>query len=581
MTSVAAHAGQDLWPAVGTLLRLRLSIMLRGFRRSTGRRKVGTIILVIVVVGLLVGLFLASSAILRLMRSPELTQVAGDFGPLIQSIPTLLLGGAFLGILLTSFGVLLQALYLAGDMDFLLSAPIPLRAVFVSKLLQAILPNLGVIALFGLPLLFGLGAADRFSWIYYPMVVLVLVALALAAAGASSMLVMAIVRIVPARRVAEVLGFLGAITSILCSQSGQLANLNRVSGDQAAGMLRLVSRLDVPWSPLSWAGRGLLGIGRGEWLQGIAYLALVLGLSGGVFYIALGAAERLYYSGWARVQAGRRRKAGPRAAAVASTREGLPSRLLSRPVRAIVVKDFLVLRRDLRNMSQLVTPLIFGVIYAIMLVRGGGVPPAGKGEAPEWFMTSLRTALGYGNLAIALFIGWSLLTRLAGMGFSQEGKNYWLLKGAPIRPSQLLTAKFLVAYLPAAAMGWVFLLIISLLRDFDISQLGFDLAVVGLCIAGAAGINLAFGVTGAKMDWEDPRQMVRSSVGCLSTLVSLVFLPVCLGLFLGPAFVAAFLGFPVWIGRLAGLVLGGALGVAAAWIPPRLVRDRLPQLGET
>ncbi len=581
MTALAGGAGQSLWPAVATLLRLRLSILLRDFRRTTGRRKVWTIILVVVVGALLVGLFLASTAILRLMRSPELAQVAGDFGPLIQSIPTLLLGGAFLGILLTSFGVLLQALYLAGDMDFLLSAPIPLRAVFVSKLLQAILPNLGVIALFGLPLLFGLGAANNYFWLYYPMVVLVLVALALAAAGASSLLVMVVVRVVPARRVAEVLGFLGAITSILCSQSGQLANFNRLSGNQAVGALRLVSQLDVPWSPLSWAGRGLLGIGGRQWLQGAAYLGLVLGVSAAVFFVALSAAERLYYSGWARVQASHRRKAGPRAAAVRSTREGPLGRLLPQPVRAIIVKDFLVLRRDLRNMSQLVTPLIFGVIYAAMLVRSGGVPPAGRGEAPEWAMNTLRSALAYGNLAIALFIGWSLLTRLAGMGFSQEGRNYWLLKGAPVPPSQLLVAKFLVAYLPALLMGWGFLLIISLLRGFDLGQLAFDLAVIAMCIAGAAGLNLAFGVAGANMNWEDPRQMLRSSVGCLSTLVSMMFLPVCLALFVGPSLLGDFLGFPVAVGRIAGLILGGALGVAAAWIPPRLVRERLPHLGET
>jgi hypothetical protein len=195
-------------------------------------------------------------------------------------------------------------------------------------------------------------------------------------------------------------------------------------------------------------------------------------------------------------------------------------------------------------------------------------------------MSTLRSALAYGNLAIAMFIGWSLLTRLAGMGFSQEGRNYWLLKGAPVRPAQLLAAKFLVAYLPALVMSWGFLLIISLMRGFDIGQLAFDLGVVALCIAGAAGINLGFGVAGANMTWEDPRQMLRSSVGCLSTLVSMMFLPVCLALFVGPPLLGAFLGFPAVVGRIVGLLLGGALGVAAAVVPLRIVRGRIPQLGE-
>ena len=70
-------------------------------------------------------------------------------------------------------------LYLSGDMDFLLSKPLPIRAVFVSKLLEAILPNLALMAAFVLPILFGQGAASGYYVFYYPLVVLVLIALAL------------------------------------------------------------------------------------------------------------------------------------------------------------------------------------------------------------------------------------------------------------------------------------------------------------------------------------------------------------------------------------------------------------------
>jgi hypothetical protein len=168
MSEAAVSAGLGLWPAVSTLLRLRLQILLRGFRRSTPQRKFGTILLGVVLIVFLGGLFTLSWMSLGWIRSPEFAVIAGDVGAFLDSLPSLVLGSAFLGILFTSFGVLLQALYLAGDMDFLLSAPIPHRAVFVSKLLQAILPNLGLIGLLGLPLLFGIGAAGGYSAVYYP-----------------------------------------------------------------------------------------------------------------------------------------------------------------------------------------------------------------------------------------------------------------------------------------------------------------------------------------------------------------------------------------------------------------------------
>ena len=147
--------------------------------------------------------------------------------PFLESVPVVVVSAAFVLILLASFGVLLQALYLAGDMEFLLSAPIPIRAVFVTKMTQAILPTFGLILLFALPVLYGLGYSEGYNYLYYPLVLIVLASLALAAAGLASLLVMAVVRIFPARRVAEVLGFVVAISTFICSQSGQIMNFSR------------------------------------------------------------------------------------------------------------------------------------------------------------------------------------------------------------------------------------------------------------------------------------------------------------------------------------------------------------------
>jgi len=316
-------------------------------------------------------------------------------------------------------------------------------------------------------------------------------------------------------------------------------------------------------------------LGEGRWLEGLGLLTLVLGLSAAVFAATLAAGERLYYSGWARMQAGGKKKAAARPATWGNRVRGIPP-----AIQGLVLKDLRTLRRDLRNMSQLVTPLILGIIYAIMLVRSGGAPDPGRGEAPGWAMEAMRTALSYGGMGIALFIGWSLLGRLAGMGFSQEGRSYWLIKSAPLRPADLLAAKFLVAFLPAAALGWGFLLILSVLQRSGIGTTAFEMAVVALCLAGATGINIAFGVLGAKMDWEDPRQMIRGGVGLLSAIVSLIYLPLSLALFLGPGFLTAFLSLPAWVGSAAGLVLGGAASLACAIAPPRWVRHRVPGLGE-
>jgi ABC-2 type transport system permease protein len=581
-TEVAATFTPGLWSSVWKLLKLRILILLSDFRHAKTSRKIGIVFLALLFLGFLVFIFVISLLLLSALRSPELAAYIGDFQPYLDSIPVVILSAAFLGILLTSFGVLLQALYLAGDMDFLLSAPLPIRAVFITKLLQAILPNFALISLFVLPILYGLGASQGYNWLYYPFVLIMLAALALAAAGIASLLVMMIVRIFPARRVAEVLGFVGGLATFICSQSGQLANIEGVSQSQATQALELVRDLNTPWSPLAWPGRGLVSLGEGHWLAGGGFYLFSMALSAVVFGMALVTAERLYYSGWASIHVGRKKKAPRRQRRERPFLLGsLVRGRISSPILAVIGKDFSVLRRDIRNMSQLVTPLIFGIVYAVMFLRGSGDSAFGRGGAPPVVMELLKNAVVYGNVGISLFVGWMLLARLGNMGFSQEGRSYWMLKSAPVSVRQLMTAKFLVAFLPSLVLGWVFLLGISLIQRASLGTLLFTLPVVALVIAGNAGLNLAFGIVGANLNWEDPRKMMKGSSGCLSSLVSIVYLGVSLVLFFGPPLLFSLLSLSKGLGELAGLIVGGLFSLGFAFVPLWLVRERVPRLGET
>jgi hypothetical protein len=240
----------------------------------------------------------------------------------------------------------------------------------------------------------------------------------------------------------------------------------------------------------------------------------------------------------------------------------------------------LLLRRDLRNLSQLISPLIFGVIYSFMLLRAGGQPPAGQGEAPDWFMNSFRLLMSYGNVGMSLFVGWWLMGRLAGMAFSSEGKNYWILKAAPLRPMQMLAAKYLVAYLPTLVLGLFFLAGISILQKIPFTGFLYSLVAVVMCLAGMNGIQLAFGVLGANFKWEDPRKMSAGGLGCLGQLLTMLYLPIAFGLFIGPLWVVSAFNWPPVYGTLAGLILGIGVTVACAFLPPWLVRAKVERLAE-
>jgi len=590
MTLAAAHPSARLLPAVWKLLILRLRININSFRHARRRVKFFTILGIIGLITLAGFIFWGSWMLLGFLQSPRLARAVGvNVLPFLDSVPVVILSVMFLGILLTSFGVLLQALYLSGDLDFLLAAPVPIRAVFIAKLLQAVLPNFTLLAIFGLPIIYGLGASRGYNLLYYPLVLLTMFSLTLAAAGLSSLLVMLIVRIFPARRVAEVLGFVGATVSILCSQTGNLLPFSRQAADGSRGQLGsffdLVVRLNNPWLPLNWAGRGLVELGQDNLLVGLVLVALTVGLFAAAFWFALLTAERWYYTGWAGMQVVARKKRpapGQRPGAASLTAAfslGL-ERILPAPVRGIVQKDFLVLRRDLRNLSQLVTPLIFGIIYALAFLRTGNSPSEGRGELSAWFMQTFGPVMAYGNIGIALFVGWTLLTRLGSMAFSQEGKNYWLLKVSPVSARHMLDAKFLVAFLPTFALSGIFLTAISVLQGFVLANYLFSLVVMGFCLAGMSGILVGFGAAGANFEWDDPSKMNSGVVGCVGMALTALFLPVAFAFFFGPVLLAPMIQFPEYYGYLGGLALGGSFSGFSAFLPLWLAHRKVEHLGE-
>ncbi|NJN43831.1 MAG: hypothetical protein HC806_03215 [Anaerolineae bacterium] len=306
-----------MYQSILKLLRLRLRLWWNSIKHRPMRQKIG---LAFAGFGMLVFaafLVFISWGILQFFSNPRIQTALTDagvgntLGDLLTQLPVILSIGAFVIGLFANFGVLLQGLYLSGDMEFLLTAPLPARAVFLSKLVQAILPNLLLIGLVSAPALIGLGLAQGYTLLYYVLVPIILSVLVILGAGLSSILVMLIVRVVNPRRAAEVLGLVGGLTAFICSQSGQLAGSFgdvELPTEQIADAASAYSSFATPWNPLAWPGMGLIAIGQGDWLTGLGFSLITLVLTLSLFAVTLTFAERMYFSGWARVQVGTKNK---------------------------------------------------------------------------------------------------------------------------------------------------------------------------------------------------------------------------------------------------------------------------------
>src|SRR6476659_899114 len=102
-----------------------------------------------------------------------------------------------------------------------MSAPVDRRAVFLSKMLDSMVPNYGLLLVMALPSLVAFGIGQGWGPLYYLLVLITLAVLPLLPAGLGALLVLLVARVAPVRRVREILGFAGALFGIACGLIGQ------------------------------------------------------------------------------------------------------------------------------------------------------------------------------------------------------------------------------------------------------------------------------------------------------------------------------------------------------------------------
>jgi ABC-2 type transport system permease protein len=565
------------------LFRLRFQLFRNTVWRGGWRRKFGWLLLAVLVALAFYGVFRLAAFSVETLRGPALRELLdaarregiqnlpADVDALLARVPSLVVAGIMTLLLFTSFGGLLGALYLAGDMELLLAAPLPMRAVFVVKFAEALLPQTLLLLAFGLPLLLGLGLGMGYAPAFFGLAPLLLLISPLLPAGVAALLVMAVVRVLPARRARDITAALGGLLGMTFYVANLLAPEIVASGGGSWALEGLL-RADLALLPHAWAGRAMVAAGERAWVPALALSTLFIGASLLVFAACLLAAERLYYAGWANVAASggsARRRQQPSDQPLPLPWLARPLAWLPPPTLAILAKDLRVFPRDLRQLQQLIFPLTIAGIWTFRLVS---TPP--ENEGLPYSLTALT------SVGIAFFVCTSISNVLAGTGISAEGRSFWLLRLAPVSSAQILTAKFMVAYAPFLLLGLPLLFVLLALQSAPPADAFSGAALLLLVGLGVTGIGLGLGAAFPKFDWDNPQKMWSLRTGCLVPLCYFGYLALALGASLGLPLLAELRPLRAYTTPLilAGWSIAVALTALALVLPLRFGASRLERL---
>jgi ABC-2 type transport system permease protein len=427
-----------LAPAGSTLWLLRHDLRLAGRdMRALGRGSsatVGAMLLATIVV--LHGAGFLMAPLLARLRDGSRTDVLVFL--------TIAVGGAFTLFLSKAISESVDALYQRGDLELLLSSPMPMRRVLTTRLLAiaviaGFLPILMVV-----PVVDGMLLRGSLAWAgIYP----VLIALSLAASASGASLTFGLLLVLGARwtrLAARIIATLLGATSFLATQLRVLLP----DGARHALWRALTPSANGHGWPQWWPARAMLG----EPWPMIALLASAVI----IVILVSRALGHVYAAGVLNTLALPRR----------SVAAGVAGRFKDRLGTALVRKEFRLLLRHPGLAAQVFYQFVFLVPGAIALMRVSGA--SNHTPAGVVFLTALMT----GRIA-----------RLLVAPPFDADQAQALAATAPVPPSTVLHAKLVVSFVALAVVGGLPIAVIG-------ARLPLLLPAACLACGGAAATRL-------------------------------------------------------------------------------------------
>ena len=469
----------------------------------------------------------------------------GVLAPMGQERALLSLGMLAGQFLILIFGIfyVVSAFYFSRDLEMLIPLPLRPGEVMASKFAVIAVNEYLTVAAVVLPIvitygvLAGSGSGAGAGVGYWVNAALVYAALPVIPLAIVSVAVVVMMRFVNIGRKKDALILIGSVLLIVAVLAAQIA-LGKSAGGAGVGGAgagfgdgggaltdasavaaffaspdSLLNRVGAFFPPGIWATKAVAG---GFSAEGLTYLALLLGVSAGLFAAMVVLAEKLFYRGLVGLgeTTGKRRRL---------TRDEMSRRVTSgrRAVAAIFGREWKIMNRTpIFLLNGVLVVVLFPAIFVLMAtIESGGSVRGGSWEGGDPMvllkvMTSANPLVVM--LATALFMTLcGSLNGTSSSAFSREGAQFWISRVIPVAPREQAAAKFMHSYLVAmlgvVTAGGVGAAVLHIRAAHLAVAAGLALVAGVLLTAVGMIIDLARPL----LDWANPQKAIKQNLNVL------------------------------------------------------------------
>jgi ABC-2 type transport system permease protein len=500
--------------------------------------------------------------------------------PMGQERALLTLGLLAGQLLILLFGIyyIISAFYFSRDLEMLIPLPLRPSEVMISKFAVIVINEYLTVAAVVLPVVITFGALAKGGAGYWVNTILVYLALPIIPLAIVSVLVVAMMRFINVSRKKDILILVGSLVLITASLFLQVG-LRRSSGPQAnpeaiaaffTSPDSLLNRVGSKFPPSVWATKAVAGGFSGE---GLANLALLLGVSLAFFAGIVIMSEKLFYRGLVGLgeTTGKKRRL---------TRDEMSRRVSSgrRVGAAVFGREWKIMNRTpIFLLNGVLVVVIVPVIFVLMATMGSGRGGGGGGGDLTAILKTMTSANPlYAILAAALFMTiCGSLNGTSSSTFSREGAQFWISRVIPVAPREQAAAKFLHSYMIASLGVVTASAVAAIILHFKAVHLA---AAAGLSLVAGVlltAVGMIIDLARPLLDWTNPQKAIKQNLNVL--LAMLADIGILTALFFGVrALIRAKLAANVILGVLfVGLA---ALAVLSYKILLKFADKRYPEI---
>ncbi len=446
-----------------------------------------------------------------------------------------LLGMVFLSfmfmLLFSNIIITISTFYLSDDMPLLLSGPLELPAIIISRFIHTIINSSWMVLAMGIPIFAAYTFALKGGIFAFFFAIFILVLFLIIIASLSITFAIGLISIFPARRMRDLFMLLSiSVISFIVVMFRMLKPERFTNQHELAGFSEFMKTFeapDAPYLPSGWATNAITALFENKNLAvyvNTGYLILAAAIFV-LFMVFTG--KKLFMKGWWNTSENQLQKYKKKKLDAYDLRRIFP--FVKSNIIEVAVKDIKSFVRDSSQWPQLMMLLSVVIIYLFNVTN----LPLDRLPA-NIYAKYINDIIFFLNMGFAGFIIAAVAARFVFSSISLEGKAFWVIRTSPLSIRKFIWEKYWMSFFPLLILSEILIALSVFFLRIDAFMALVSMGTVfffSLCIA-ALGIGI--GAIYPKFKVDSSADIAASYGGIIYMIFSMLYIGVSIVLIAVP-----------------------------------------------